>query len=439
MRIVTMTALAFALGLIASPGFAGPTTVIDPTAPPELTAKSAPLDAYQEPRRRTAPQYEPALPGQFRAPKPPSRIPIKVEVLTNQLTWPWAVVQMPDGRLLVTEKYGTLRIVDQGGRILPPIAGRPAINPADANMFKGGGGLLDVILAPDFLRSNRIYLTFSEAAPGPSGTEARLAVGTGVLSPDRTALVGFKVVWRMDGTSPSHEHFGSRLAFDREGALFVTTGERAADHSGGEGMLVPRRDAQNPFNDMGKLIRIMPDGSIPRDNPFADGKRGKPEVYALGFRNSLGLGVQPSTGLVWTVEHGPTGGDELNQPEPGKNYGWPTISYGRDHDNSPIEGGFTQKDGLEQPVYYWDPNPAPGAMIFYKGGLFPAWNGDILVAGLGSMRLHRLVLDGRHVAYEDWYPLKARVRDVTEAADGSLYIVTDEAKGQLLHITPVAR
>lgn len=402
-----------------------------------------PPDAYGETRNRQAPRYSPADPSQFRAPKPAARVDVEVTTVNKTLTWPWAIESLGDGTFLVTEKFGTLRQIDKQGRALPPILGIPPVNPNDASLTQGGGGLLDLALAPDFAKSRRLYFTFSEptAGSGPYGTESTLAVATATLSADRKAVVGWKVIWRMGKPAPSHEHFGARIAFDKTGAMFVSTGERAADHGefGIQAYKDARMDAQNPANNMGKTVRMRPDGSPAPGNPYI-GKPGmSPYVWSLGHRNILAITVDPKTGLVWTAEHGPTGGDELNQPEPGKNYGWPIITYGLDHDRGPVGEGITQKAGLEQPVYYWDPNVAPGGMMFYTGNLFAEWKGDLLIAGMVDKRLHRLKLNGRRVVSEDWVQLDGRARDVAQGPDGALYVITDELFGRLLKLTPKAR
>jgi glucose/arabinose dehydrogenase len=397
-----------------------------------------PPDAYGETRNRQAPRYTPASPEQFRAPKPAQKQEVEVAVLSKTLTWPWAIEPLADGSFLVTEKFGTLRHVLADGKVEPPMTGVPPINPNDASLTQGGGGLLDVALAPDFAKSRRLYFTYSTTEPGgPNGSQSRLAVATALLAPDMKAVTGWKTIWKMDKVSPSHEHYGGRIAFDRTGAMFVSTGERAPDHGefGVQAYKDARLFAQDPNTDVGKIDRIKTDGSAPADNPFVKGGGAK-DVWSLGHRNVLAITVDPKTGLVWTAEHGPTGGDELNQPQPGKNYGWPIITYGLDHDRGPVGEGITQKPGLEQPIYYWDPNVAPGGMLFYTGDKFPEWKGDLLISGMIDKRLHRLKLDGRKVVAEDWVQLDARLRDVAQGPDGSLYLITDELFGKLIKLSP---
>jgi glucose/arabinose dehydrogenase len=393
-------------------------------------APTAVASVPEETAKRSA-AYPAAFENQTRAPKPATPTPFAVETVATGLQWPWSIKILPDGRMLVTEKFGRLRIVKADGTIAAPIPGVPAVDPADA---KVKGGLLDVALAPDFPRTRRIYLSYSEPRQGGSGT----AVATGVLARDYQKLEGLQVIWRMAETSPSHQHYGSRLAFDKEGHLFITTGERAPDGGefGREAVLEARMQAQDMMKDAGKVLRINADGSIPSDNPFRGRKDARADIWSAGHRNILAAAVNPATDELWTTEHGPLGGDELNQPQAGKNYGWPVISYGLEYDGTPVGKGITAQEGMEQPVYFWDPNVAPGGMIFYTGALFPAWRGDILIAGLNSMRLSRLVIDGHRVVSEEWIPIGTRVRDVVQDNEGALYLLTDEEAGKILRIVP---
>ncbi|WP_181916969.1 PQQ-dependent sugar dehydrogenase [Paraburkholderia sp. BL27I4N3] len=377
------------------------------------------------------PIYQPAFGGQTKVPRPLVRTPFKIEQIARGLEFPWSVKFLPDGDMLVTEKVGRLRVVTHDGKVLPPIIGLP---PVDQDAAKVKGGLLDVLLARDFSTTRRIYWSYSEKRPGGSST----AVATGVLSSDYSALDNVKVIWQLDPVMKSYEHYGSRLVWDKAGRLFITTGERAPDSGefGRDAVLKNRMEAQNPENDLGKIVRINPDGSIPSDNPFAHSKKTKATIWSLGHRNVLGAAVDPESGRLWTVEHGPKGGDELNQPEAGKNYGWPIISYGIEYHDGAIGAGLTRSPGLEQPIYYWDPNIAPSALIFYTGTLFPNWKGDLIASGLASARLSRLIMDGRRVVGEEWLILGKRVRDVVQAPDGSLYVATDEKDGEILRISP---
>ncbi|MGQ0701660.1 MAG: PQQ-dependent sugar dehydrogenase [Gemmatimonadales bacterium] len=356
----------------------------------------------------------------LRSPNPSAqRNALKVETVARGLEHPWALAFLPDGRILVTERPGRLRIVEPDGRLSSPLAGVPAVH------ARGQGGLLDVALDPDFSSNQTIYLSYAE--PGAGGL-AGTAVAQARLG--AAGLEDLRVIYRQEPKVAGGGHFGSRLVFDRSGALFVTQGDRF-DY---------RDQAQNLSSGLGKMVRIMPDGSIPRDNPFAGQSGTRREIWSYGHRNIQAAALDPATGQLWTVEHGARGGDELNHPEAGKNYGWPVITYGRDYSGLAIGEG-TAKEGMEQPVYYWDPIIAPSGMVFYSGDAFPDWKGNILVGGLASQVLVRLVLENGAVVREERYlgELGWRIRDVQEGPDGALYVVTDEADGRVLRILPGSR
>jgi glucose/arabinose dehydrogenase len=316
----------------------------------------------------------------------------------------------------VTEKRGRLRIVDTSGRIGTPIAGVPSVDPS------GQGGLLDVALDPAFVSNRTIYLSFAD--PGPNGA-AGTAVARAVLRD--SMLDSVRVIYRQDPQVRGGNHFGSRIVFGRDSTMWITQGERF-DY---------RNQAQDLNSDLGKIVRINRDGSVPRDNPFVDRTGVRPEIWSYGHRNVQAAAMDPASGRLWTVEHGAMGGDELNHPEAGKNYGWPVISYGRNYNGTSIGVGAV-KEGMEQPVYYWDPVIAPSGMLFYTGDKFPQWNGNIFVGGLASNALVRLVLDGGVVVTEERYlpELHERIRDVRQGPDGYIYLLTDNGNGLLLRVKP---
>ena len=353
-----------------------------------------------------------------RSPTPSARNDVvRTEVVARGLENPWALAFLPDGRILVTERPGRLRIVGRDGRLSPPLGGVPAV------AASGQGGLLDVAVDPDFARNRLVYLSLAE--PGPGDGTAGTAVARGTLG--EGTLENVQVVYRQEPKVRGGAHFGSRLVFSRDGKLFVTQGDRQAY----------REQAQNLQSGLGKVVRINPDGSIPRDNPFVGRSDARPEIWSYGHRNIQAAALDPATGRLWTVEHGARGGDELNHPEAGKNYGWPVIMYGVDYSGARIGTG-TVKEGMEQPVYYWDPVIAPSGMVFYTGDRYPGWRGSIFVGGLASMALVRLTLRGDSVTSEERYlgNLGRRIRDVQQGPDGFLYVVTDAGDGELLRVVP---
>ncbi|TAJ41703.1 MAG: PQQ-dependent sugar dehydrogenase, partial [Chitinophagaceae bacterium] len=336
-----------------------------------------------ESKPANAPGQTPAFAGQTRAPETKSNVAYEVQTYAEGLNKPWGLAFLPDGRLLVTEKpNGQLRIVGTDGKLSEPVAGLP---PVDG---RNQGGLLGLAVDPNFARNGVIYWAYSEPqAEGANNT----AVARGKLTDGKVENV--QVIFRQTPALASTLHFGGRLVFGRDGTLFVTTGERS--------ILPGRVQAQQLDGTLGKVVRINADGSIPKDNPFV-GKAGvKPEIWSYGHRNIQSAALDPKTGKLWEVEHGARGGDELNQPQKGKNYGWPIITYGVEYSGKPIGEGLTAKQGLEQPVYYWDPVIGPSGMAFYEASLFPAWKGSVFVGGLATKDLVRLVLkDGKVVGEE---------------------------------------
>jgi glucose/arabinose dehydrogenase len=363
----------------------------------------------------------PAFPGQTRAPETKSNVAFQVSVVAEGLDHPWGMVFLPDGRLLVTERPGRLRIVGPKGELSAPVAGLPQVDARDQ------GGLLGIALDPDFARSRLVYFSYSEPV---GGGRNHTAVARARLSPDGARLGDLKVIFRQTPSLKSDKHFGSRLVFARDGTLFVTLGERS--------IIEGRRQAQRMDGTLGKVARINPDGSIPADNPFVGKPGARPEIFSIGHRNIQAAALNPATGELWEVEHGARGGDELNIVRTGRDYGWPTITYGVEYMGGPIGEGITAKAGMEQPVYYWDPVIAPSGMAFYTGDLFPAWKGSVFVGGLTDQRLTRLALSGDKVVGEERL-LEAegeRIRDVVQGPDGALYIATDADRGRILKLTP---
>ncbi len=355
---------------------------------------------------------------QTNAPAPQKASSIKVETIVEGLSNPWGLQFLPDGRALITEKPGTLRIVGKDGTMSDAIAGPPKVVDIDQ------GGLLDVRLAPDFASSGRIYLSFAEARDGnKNGTS--VASAKLVLEGKGGKLEDVQVIFRQEPAYASGYHFGSRIVIAADGTLFVTLGERN----------FLKAEAQNPANDIGKIVHINADGSPAANNPKLPGWA--PEIWSIGHRNVQGAALDPATGELWTVEHGAKGGDELNKPQAGKNYGWPVITYGVDYSGAKIGEGKA-KDGMEQAVYYWVPSIATSGLTFYTGDLFPDWKGNLFVGGLKATQLQRLVLkDGAVVNTE--ILLKDggdRIRDVRQGPDGALWVLTDDQDGKLLRLSP---
>jgi glucose/arabinose dehydrogenase len=340
---------------------------------------------------------------------------VRVVTVARGLKNPWGLTFLPDGRMLVTERPGRLRYADDSGNVSTPLAGVPEV------YARGQGGLLDVALDPEFEANRYVYLSYAQPGEGGGGT----AVGRGHLKDNR--LENFKVIFRQVPKANTRVHFGSRLVFSRDGRLFITIGER------GE-----RERAQDFSIHRGQVIRIMPDGAVPGDNPFEDRKGYRPETWSHGHRNPQGAALHPETGKLWTVEHGARGGDEINIPLKGRNYGWPVISYGRHYSGLKIGEG-TQKAGMEQPVYYWNPSIAPSGMVFITSDRFPAWRGNLLVGALKGRMLVRLELDGEKVVGEErmLLGLKERIRDVRQGPDGYIYLLTDSSDGRILRLKPV--
>lgn len=341
---------------------------------------------------------------------------VQVETVAKGLEHPWALAFLPDGKILVTERPGRLRIVETDGQISKPLEGVPRV------FARGQGGLLDVALDPRFAENRLVYLSYAE--PG-EGNTAGTAVTRGRLGEEK--LEDVQVIYRQQPKVEGGSHFGSRLVFARDGTLFVTQGDRFAY----------REQAQDLSSGLGKIVRVNPDGSVPKNNPFVARSGAPPEIWSYGHRNVQAAALHPETGQLWTVEHGARGGDELNHPEAGKNYGWPVITYGVDYSGAKIGEG-TVKPGMEQPVYYWDPVIAPSGMAFYTANVFPDWKGSILIGSLTPGLLVKLTLKDGRVAREERYlgDLGERIRDVRQGPEGFIYLVTDSRDGRVLRVRP---
>lgn len=363
------------------------------------------------------PEFSPAFKNQTRAPALVPAYALQGETVASGLKNPWAIAVLPGEQgYLVTERAGTLRHISKSGTISAPIDGLPPIR------AQGQGGLLDVKLGPGFASDRLIYWTYSK----PVGNRSITAAARGRLSEDLTTIEGATDIFQQTPATRGTGHYGSRIVLTDSHA-FITTGDRQG----------PPMEAQNPTNTIGTIARVLHDGRVTRDNPFVAQSGARPEIWTIGHRNMQGAMLHPTTGDLWTIEHGPAGGDELNRIEKGKNYGWPVISYGENYNGRPVEGGITQKAGLQQPVYYWDPVIAPGDMITYTGAAFPKWQGDILIASLRPGGIVRLKLNGARVVGEERlaYDL-GRVRDIAQDTDGSLLVATDRSSGQIIRLTP---
>jgi glucose/arabinose dehydrogenase len=343
---------------------------------------------------------------------------LEVQTFAGGLVHPWALAFLPDGRMLVTERPGRMRVVGAKGELSPPLRGVPEV------WATGQGGLLDVVTDQAFAQNSTVYFCFAERA----GNGGRTAVARGKFVDGETpGLDDVNIIFRQDGPLSTGNHYGCRIAQDPEGNLFVTLGEH----------FVYRDDAQNLSNHLGKLIRIAPDGAVPKDNPFVGKGNAKPEIWSYGHRNEQGLAFNPTSGELWEIEHGPRGGDEVNIIGAGKNYGWPVIGFGIDYNGARIHEA-TAKDGMEQPIKYWVPSIAPSGMTFYSAKLFPNWSGSLFTGALAGRMLVRLSLDGDKVTGEErlLQNLNERIRDVRQGPDGALWLLTDNAVGRILRVTP---
>lgn len=403
MRLLALAVSVSAVTLAAACGANG-----QDTARPGAPLETRPANGANQ---------QPAFAGQTRAPAVRTEAAMAHTVVASGLEEPWGLALLPDGRWLVTERPGRLRIITTRGAVGEPIAGLPAVD------ARGQGGLLDVVIAPGFDEDRMIYWSYAEPRDGGNGT----AVARGRLSDDGSRVENVQVIFRAMPTYDGALHYGSSLAFAPDGHLFITLGDRSD---------APMRpQAQDLGSHMGKTIRINADGTVPGDNPFVGRAGALPEIWSLGHRNVQGIAIA-ADGAVWTVEHGTRGGDEINLDRAGLNYGWPDVAYGVEYRGAPINGGITAREGTEQPPYYWDPSIAPGGMTVYDGAMFPGWRGNLLVAVLKDKHIARLVLDGNRVVGEErlMTDLGERVRDVAVAADGAVWAITDEADGKLVRL-----
>ncbi len=356
--------------------------------------------------------YKPAFAGQTRIAGVKSTTLYEGKVLTSELKSPWGLTSLPDGRLLITEKAGTMRIATPSGELSEPITGIPAVS------AEGQGGLLGIRLDPAFEQNRMVYWVFSE--PLREGTLT--AVAKGKLSADEKKIEGATVIYRATPAYKGALHYGGRILFDKEANLIISTGERSDT--------VTRPQAQHLNSSLGKVIRITKEGKPVSGNPF-EGKAGaKPEIYSYGHRNVQGLAFHPQTGDLWENEFGPRGGDELNRIEAGKNYGWPTITYGIEYAGGKIGQAIQQKEGLEQPVYYWDPSVSPSGMTFYSSDGIPEWKNNLFIGTLSGMHIVRLVIENNKVVGEERLLAgeNQRFRDITQGKDGALYAITDQGR-----------
>jgi glucose/arabinose dehydrogenase len=385
---------------------------------PAVQDQAGPSPASGRPVRQEAPEAQgqtPAFPGQTRIAEQRRGVAFRTETLALGLDHPWSLAFLPDGRLLVTERNGGLRLVTPGRAPSPPLTGVPRAEAV------GQGGLFDLALAPDFATSHVLYLSYFEA----SGPGARITVVRAVLGAD--ALSAVTPIFHAEPALQGDANLGGRLAISPDHHLFITVGDR----------FDARDQAQSLGSDVGKIVRLNLDGTVPADNPFQGRPGARPEIWTLGHRNPQALAFD-AQGRLWAVEHGARGGDELNLIRPGVNYGWPVITYGEDYSGEPIGHGITQQAGLEQPVYYWDPVIAPSGMAFYDAALFPAWRGSLFVGALRGQHLTRLTLTNGRVTGEEnlLEDLHERIRDVRVGPEGALYILTDNDDGRVLRLTP---
>jgi glucose/arabinose dehydrogenase len=383
-----------------------------PKTEPNLVSKTDTTIAPVETREANSPQYKSAFIGQTRTNGVKTTTKYSFKVLTEKLNSPWGLTSLPDGRLLITEKSGNLRIVKTTGEMSDKITGLPSVD------TDGQGGLLGITLDPAFAQNRMVYWAFSEPVSGGNHT----SVAKGRLSDDERKIENAVVIYRATPAHKGNLHYGGRVLFDKNGYLFVSTGERS-DRS-------TRPQAQQLNSGLGKIIRITTDGKPAPGNALASAGGSRPELYSYGHRNVQGLTINPVDGELWSNEFGPRGGDEINHVIPGKNYGWPTITYGIEYGGGKVGDGIQQKEGLEQPVYYWDPSVSPSGMTFYSGSQIPEWQNNLFVGCLSGMHINRLVIKDNKVIGEERLLTEEyqRFRDVHQGKDGSLYAVTDQGR-----------
>lgn len=356
--------------------------------------------------------YSPAFAGQTRVNGVTTTTPYQANVITSSLTAPWGITSLPDGRLLIAEKGGIMRIVTSSGSVSSPITGIPAVNSS------GQGGLLGLCIDPQFSTNRMVYWVFSENVAGGTVT----SVAKGRMATNETIIESPTVIYRANPSSNSTAHYGGRILFDATGNLLVSTGEKANNNT--------RPLAQTVSAAIGKIIRITTSGMAASANPIFTGAGALPELYSIGHRNPQGIALHPVTGELWQSEHGPRGGDELNRIQPGSNYGWPIITYGLEYSGQPIGSAIQQQSGMEQPVYYWDPVISPSGMTFYKGNRIPEWQNNLFIGALSGTHIVRLVITNNIVTGEERLlpGVNQRFRDITQGMDEALYAITDAGR-----------
>jgi glucose/arabinose dehydrogenase len=356
--------------------------------------------------------YKPAFPGQTRVNGVKTKTPLQTVVINDKLENPWGICLMPDGGFMISQKMGSIVVLDKDGKERKKITALPKVNPA------GQGGFLDITLSPGFAKDRMVYFAFSE----PQSNGSTLAIGKGKLSADEAVLENQTIIYRITPAYTNTLQYGSRIVFDKNGNLFVSTGERSGTDT--------RVLAQALNSSLGKIIHITPEGKPVPGGPFAKTLGAKPEIYSYGHRNPDGLAINPNTGELWEAEFGPKGGDEINLIKPGKNYGWPVITYGIEYSGEKVGDGIQQKEGMTQPVYYWNPVISPGSIAFYNSTKIPEWKGNLFVAGLSGSYIDRLVLQNNKVVGEERFleGRKERFRDLVQGYDGALYAITDGGK-----------
>ncbi|WP_312793852.1 PQQ-dependent sugar dehydrogenase [Tianweitania sp.] len=428
--LILLTSTALSLSLAGGAAYAQSTGDTSPVEQvegqvPASGDEGTPANKPVETQSPNAPNQKPAFQNQTRAPQPSTLTKVSVTPVAEGLPQLWAMEFLPNGRMLVTTKEGAMHVLSADGKPGKALDGLPKVD------SRGQGGLLDVALATDFETSNRIYFSFSEPRDDGNGT----SVASATLSLDESnggKLDEVKVIFRQTPSWENNKHFGSRIVPTADGHLYVTVGERSDQE--------PRVQAQDLSSGLGKVFRIKTDGTAAEGNPLAEQQNALPAIWSYGHRNMQAAALD-NQGRLWTVEHGPKGGDELNRPEGGKNYGWPVITYGVEYSGQPIGDGITAQDGMEQPVYYWDPVIGPSGMVFYEGDQFSNWKNTFLIGGLVSTGIVVLHLDSDRVASEERIPLEARVRDVKVGDDGAIYAVTENptaGTSSILKVTPDA-
>ncbi len=368
-------------------------------------------------KEKPSADYQPAFAGQTRIKAVKTKTPLNISIINNKLESPWSISAMPDGRFLITQKEGTMVILSADGKLVKKITGLPKV---DAS---GQGGLLDLTLAPDFTKSRMVYWAYAE----PQNNGVLLAIAKGKLAANETSIENQTIIYRATPAYSGKLQYGSRIVFDQNGNLFVSTGERSGNDI--------RMQAQYLNSSLGKILHLTPAGKAVANGPFAKQANERPEIYAYGLRNPDGLAINPQTGELWEAEFGPKGGDEVNIIKPGKNYGWPIITYGTEYSGRKVGDGIQQKAGMEQPIYYWNPSISPGSIAFYNSNHIAEWKGNLFVGALSGSHIIRLVIKANKIVGEERLleDRSERFRDLVEGKDGALYAITDG--GNLFKIT----